>query len=1142
MKKMLFVAAAISLLNACSESVYEYPNGSAGGTNDGDVHEGALCNVATDEAFCTSNGYAMQCINNEWDLLECNIGCKGGVCIEKEQIKEESCEGEEIYNWCKDDHTLAYGCKHTYVKDSGIVISTMTCAAGCNYVTAECYECDNRDIKCCDDNDYACQKICIDHKCIPKSTLSCLIEPEFKCDKDDDGQILDAYTLYCNEAAIEGFVNVQCEDNKKCSENRKGCVECTANEHCTNTDDNSKPYCNDSNTCVECTENAHCSENMPICNNGVCEECPPEHDFDPEKNECVERFKCPPEQIIDPDSNECIDKCGMDGVKAYLKQNESAYKEYGITADVLNDACIISYDADQSHTALSCGKLNPDKQDIIFCGTVYLDEFDGLIDNIKGRKIFGVHDATITSHESTTIRNPLFGAVTDSTLYNFSIKNILFNIIGNDEREILGIIESVGVADNTKDTISHITIENVSIISNTTSPKALGGFIGEANQLSLDNITINNLSINVTESQGNVGGLIGHAKGVTFKKPTINGININALNSATPTAAYENIGGVIGLGQDITISGGDINDITIATDMYDVGGLIGDSIGVVINPNAGETLNISINSIAGHEDVGGLIGEANGSVEINNGSDDSVLNITTKYVKGVADVGGVIGDSNYAQLSLHHIRNTVSTIHGVLYAAGVIGYLYKETDEPNNDGKMDIVIDDIHNECNNTESGCISDAQTSAGFIGYFGVSGKASASITNVNNSFPNATISAIYDAAGFIGDMSIYTEDPTELTIDNIISNVGEIKGTDRVGGFISNISFGSADAEDPRLTISNVTSNAIVFAPNEESSDNNQLYNIVSAHFTTRDYLANKLKIDGIYTQNKGAGFINTINYNWYTISNQALSNKYIESTDYYCCKPSRICTSDSSNSCAQEYRYYKWPPNFEMNFYENAFRSKLSVSNIAVKHDTQNLNATNRQKHNGYNTLSRYIDKINQRACAGSDNDNLLKSLDQMNAFNSIYRNNIFIYSIINYESLLNPSGRPSERYVVNHKYSYPLNDCDYSDFNVNNANDIKNIYIMYDKYCNTDKSTECGEDNIAETDVIKAVTNENAYHVTEVPKIINTENTQTWRYDEKLGLPVPALQGIVVKQAEPLPFEPIDPDDSREPAPDSPVEP
>ena len=1115
MKKILFVAAVISLLNACSESVYELPNGSAGGTNNWDEIAHTPCNMANDKAFCTDSGNVMRCENNEWALATCSTGCKDGACIDKEQIKEESCKGEEIYSWCTaDGHSLAFGCKHTHVKESGIIISTMTCAAGCNETTKECYDCD-KDIKCCKEDDNTCQKICIDHRCIPKTTLSCMRKPTFKCDQGDSGQ---TYTLYCNESAIEGFVNVQCEGNKKCSENHQACVECINDGDC-----------------------EELYPDKPTCNNGVCEECPPEHDFDPEKNECVERFKCPPEQIIDPDSNECIDKCGMDGVKAYLKQNESAYKEYGITADVLNDACIISYDEDREQTVLSCGKLNDtiEDRDIIFCGTVYLDKFDGLINSIKGRKIFGVHDATITSHEYTQIHKPLFGVVTNSTIYNLKIRNIQFNDIGNDEQAIRGIIEKMEGTEDTPCEIENISIENVSIVSNANSSKPMGGLIGEANYLSAKGISVDNFRLNVTESQGNVGGLFGYANKVTFNKPTINGITINALKPATQS--YEDVGGVIGQGHDITISGGDINNITIASDLNDVGGLIGDSNGVVINPNADETLNISVNSIFGYEDVGGLIGEANKSIEINNGSDDSVLNITTKYVKGFAHVGGVIGNSNNARLSLHHIRNTTSMIYGNCCAAGFIDYV-KETDEANNEDTMDIVIDDIYNECDNTASECIYNAQRTAGFIGYFGVSAMASASITNIINYFPNATMSATDDAAGFIGYISIDTDNSNSLTINNIISNVGKVNGTDIVGGFIAFINFGDAGAEEPQLMISDVTSNAVVFASDEDVSENTQLYNIAMTYFAMGGYLANKLKMDDSYIQNKGAGFVNTIGNDWYTntIESNDLTNRYMHKYNYCCTTPSSCIIGHAS--CGEDDRYYKWPPIFEMNFYENAFTSKLSISNIAVKHDTQSFDFVSKQKHNGYNTLSRYIEKINQRACAGSDKDGLMKSLDQINAFNSIYRKNIFIYSTVDHGLPSSPPGREKELYSVNHTYSYPLNDCDYADFNDNNAN---NIYIMYDKYCDVGESRECTKNNMSEIDALTDMTKENAYHVTEVPNLINSEGLQTWHFDKTLGLPVPSLKGNVVKQAEPLPFEsiePIDPDDSREPAPDSPVEP
>ena len=1106
MKKILFVAAVISLLNACSESVYELPNGSAGGTNDGDVHEGAPCNVATDEAFCTSNGYAMQCINNEWDLLECNIGCKGGVCIEKEQIKEESCEGEEIYSWCTaDGHSLAFGCKHTHVKESGIIISTMTCAAGCNETTKECYDCD-KDIKCCKEDDNTCQKICIDHRCIPKNTLLCMRDPTFVCDQDDSGQ---TYTLYCNESAIEGFVNVQCEGNKKCSNDRQACVECTNNDDC-----------------------KHNGKDNHIC----------------EDYQCVEP-KCAPGQTYDQNAGKCVNiiNCTLDGVKAYLQEHPEYKEEYGINSDNLNDdnTCIISYDADQNSTALSCGKLATDnkERDIIFCGTVYLDEFDGQINNIIGRKIFGVHDATITSHGNTTIRNPLFGAVTDSSIFRLKIKNIDFSDIGNNEQGIRGIIEKVESTENTQSKIEGISIENVSIISNFESSSPIGGFIGEAKHLSAKYISVEYLQVSVIYSKSDIGGLFGKASDVTLYNLNIQNTSVNAHKTALMTAGrYENVGGVAGSGN-LHVYGGLIYDLTIDTDMNNVGGLIGESNDVTtINPDKDNSYSLIIVSdrINGYENIGGLIGKAKGHIIINSRENESQLRISSESIEGKDNLGGLIGHSDDAALSLHHIKNTINTIIGSNNIGGFIGSM--NVNKHIEDNKFDIDIDDVNNNCTKSISSCLFGNSNIAGFVGSMSIKEDASANISNIDNSFSDPSISATFDAAGFVGEISIDTKEPGKLIIDNIVSNVGAIKGTDRVGGFIASISFGDADAEDPQLKISNVTSNAVVFASDEESSENTKLYYIAMTYFSDGKYLANKLKTDITYTQNKGAGFINTISNNWYAnaIATNDLTNKYMHDYDYCCNTPSTCIPGHAI--CREANRYYKWPPNFVTSFYENAFTSKISVSNIAVKHDTQPLNAANRQKHNGYNTLSRYIDKINQRACAGSDEDGLMKSLDQINAFNSIYRKNIFIYSTVDHGLPSSPPGREKELYSVNHTYSYPLNDCDYADFNDNNAN---NIYIMYDKYCDVGESRECTENNMSEIDALTDMTKENAYHVTEVPNLINSEGLQTWHFDKTLGLPVPALQGIVVKQAEPLPFEliePIDPDDSREPAPDSPVEP
>ena len=1113
MKKILFVAAVISLLNACSESVYELPNGSARGANNWDEIAHTPCNMANDKAFCTSNGYAMQCINNEWDLLECTKGCKDGNCI-----AEKTCDESWVRSRCSNERLKIVECVSPSNTQSKWTINTIECSGHCidteklnnTPVNAECVEC--TDIKdCCGSNNTNCNfaSCSTDNKCIPKTASSCTGTITTQC-KDDS-----SYDVMCDN---QYTATINCADivpsKPYCNYGSNTCVECTTKEHCTSTDDNSKPYCNDSNTCVECTENAHCSENMPICNNGVCEECPPEHDFDPEKNECVERFKCPPEQIIDPDSNECIDKCGMDGVKAYLKQNESAYKEYGITADVLNDACIISYDEDREQTVLSCGKLydNIEDRDIIFCGTVYLDKFDDLINSIKGRKIFGVHDATITSHGNTTIQKPLFGVVTNSTIYNLKIRNIQFNDIGNDEQAIRGIIEKMEGTEDTPCEIENISIENVSIVSNFESSSPIGGFIGEAKHLSAKYISVENLQVSVIYSKSDIGGLFGKASDVTLYNLDIQNTSVNAHKTALMTAGrYENVGGVAGSGN-LHVYGGLIYNLTIDTDMNNVGGLIGESNDVTtINPDKDNSYSLIIVSdrINGYDNIGGLIGKAKGHIIINSRENESQLRISSESIEGKDNLGGLIGHSDDAALSLHHIKNTINTIIGSNNIGGFIGSM--NVNKHIEDNKFDIDIDDVNNNCTKSISSCLFGNSNIAGFVGSMNINELATASISNINNSFPWSSISAISDAAGFIGQIGVYTGNPGKLTIDKIISNVHAIKGGNRIGGFISNIDFDEAKVDNPLLEISNVTSKTDVFAAGTITQ---QLYNAVvrSLSGSSANVIANQPSVNPIDSIT-ASGWIYRIGSpqnatgNWYTGDDDVFSEY---AADGMCCGDTR-CWWPTGNCSYWE--HHSWS-DFSPALYEDKFTSKITVSNIVIK----NNNHVDEMTRTGLNALSGMIGKTEKRECSRD-------SKDLVNAMNGIYSSNVYYYSIVE------PCDGSDNCFDIHSSdvfhYNSPIKYCYYDDF--------ANINIMYDMYCK-DVNVAMTCDVVPEDAIIK---NDRLVRPSDVP---NRMEKGTWLYNDDLGLPVPALQGIVVKQAEPLPFEPIDPDDSREPAPDSAVEP
>ncbi len=130
-------------------------------------------------------------------------------------------------------------------------------------------------------------------------------------------------THYCDPSrhvCVKCYEDNQCEHNQYCENNTcvtcesgvwngEECVECTADDDCTDSD---TPKCNtETNTCVECIESSNCSEEQ-VCRGNKCTTCQTEEECQAKgttyhcsnASTCIQCFD---NQVWDDESRECVE-------------------------------------------------------------------------------------------------------------------------------------------------------------------------------------------------------------------------------------------------------------------------------------------------------------------------------------------------------------------------------------------------------------------------------------------------------------------------------------------------------------------------------------------------------------------------------------------------------------------------------------------------------------------------------------------------------------------------------------------------------------------------------------------------------------------------------------------------------------------
>ena len=340
---------------------------------------------------------------------------------------------------------------------------------------------------------------------------------------------------------------------------------------------------------------------------------------------------------------------------------------------------------------------------------------------------------------------------------------------------------------------------------------------------------------------------------------------------------YTSVGALIGEGNSVTIDNisgniGEVSDLTSTDDLFlGVGGLIG----IITGDSNIQNINLSINTVSGNNNIGGIIGFAttqagfikNANLNINN------ITIKTNEIKGSRFVGGVIGKLNNSLATIKNINNTfikISSLHSFVggFAGALIGNPQVITiSSINNIGKT-INNKDIEKE----------DISYAGGFTGWINGIVNIDSVRNIVDEVYANAYVGGF---SSFIGchaiDAANYScnlSGNLKLTIHDIynklisVVQVSESSDKNTAGGFIGRFYLSPEHIPvDIHHIISdvktiNATSWVSGFIATMRMSESNVYYNTIQPHRIHDIYTSANLNADTIYNNSSKAQFIDRI----------------------------------------------------------------------------------------------------------------------------------------------------------------------------------------------------------------------------------------------------------------------------------------
>ena len=392
--------------------------------------------------------------------------------------------------------------------------------------------------------------------------------------------------------------------------------------------------------------------------------------------------------------------------------------------------------------------------------------FEGTLDG-QGYKI---KNLTISD---TGFYNGLFGVVSDATIKNITLDNLVVNSTVEDTGGLIGLDKG-----NTRIENININYSSINSTGNNT-----GGLIGRIKDNNINETVIKNVNILPVTSNDyiignyNTGGLIGYIENESSEEIYISDVNVSNANIQSNLNKDVNIGGLIGYAKNIS----DNSKLTINNQVKLTGN---------VNINDGELIvsESTINS-------GGLIGKLEtkyGTTKINNINSNMLLNhnmnvTNSSTLKTITNrTGGLIGYNlitGYGSTTISNIETNSDLITNptissntarTTYTGGLIG-------ENANSSSGSFTLKDSYSNRK------IEGISFVGGLIGFVNNSSTGSNHITN---SYSDGKIIGTENYIGGIFGSYTSTKETQDL-VDKIFTS-SEVSGKNYVGGFAGQLTY--------------------------------------------------------------------------------------------------------------------------------------------------------------------------------------------------------------------------------------------------------------------------------------------------------------------------------------------------------------
>jgi len=363
----------------------------------------------------------------------------------------------------------------------------------------------------------------------------------------------------------------------------------------------------------------------------------------------------------------------------------------------------------------------------------------------------------------------------------------------NRSTRSVGLFGAVG----TNGTVTNVSVSNVTInvtqddddvglLSAQQQPPLIGtvdqiGALIGSNRGKVTNISATNMTINGTET---IGGLIG-----------INGGNVSNVSVTDATVdGPQTVGGLAGINEG-NITNGSVTNATVNGSQA-IGGLVGTNSQLLGDSEVNIMNSFADGVVTGFESVGGLAGEnrgnivsstangtVNGSRNIGGGIGVNTGDVIDSEARGVVTgneyVGGLVGatvSSESASMKSNITGSHASgSVRGVEYVGGLVGG-NGVTEFASPGGKIN----------QSSASGIVTTSQSS-GTEAIGGLVGESFQGIIMNSNATGDVTAENATDVGGLVGYTGVSIIDPTFRTKVSNSFATGEVEGNKNVGGLI-------------------------------------------------------------------------------------------------------------------------------------------------------------------------------------------------------------------------------------------------------------------------------------------------------------------------------------------------------------------